>query len=150
VSEKPRWYLEFKKCVNELKKKSNNQWYKSLQDNLEVLRETGSGNCVAWSLLMKEIALKFNLTIYLIILNSPKSIERHQVSVVVEKDGSTYLQSCLSLTKQKVRIVEPIKKKELLEKLTECSRSAEWQSDTIVIDRLERFRKGRKALLVRD
>ncbi len=148
MSERPRWLLEFKKQVRELRKKSNECWYKSLQDNLLQLKETGRGNCVAWSLLLLEITLRYKLTSYLIILSSTKDRARHQVSVVVESDGSTYLQSCISITRQEVKIIQPLNKQELLEKLTTCARGAGWHKDSISIDTLEKFKNGKKIVLL--
>ncbi len=150
MSEKPAWLLEFRKQVKELRKKSNDCWYETTQDNLLRLKETGRGNCVAWSLLLSEIIIKFNLTFYLMILSNARDRVRHQISVIVEPDGGTYLQSCISVTRQKVEITKPLSKQELLEKLTICAENAGWRKSNIAIDRIEKFKNGKKIVLLHD
>jgi hypothetical protein len=147
----PKWLKEFKNQVESLRKISGDSWYKDLQDNLGRLKETGRGNCVAWSLLMKDIALKFKLTVYLIILSSPETTtERHQVSVIVDIEGTTYLQSCIYIGRQSVVIKGRTSKKRLLELLLECCRACEWHCESIEISRLEKFCNGKKNILVQD
>lgn len=56
----PEWVIEFRKEINELKKKTRNgNIYNKSQESWQTLKETGRGNCVATSDLFENILSKY-------------------------------------------------------------------------------------------
>ena len=93
----PRWILKFEKEVSKLRKISKNKWYLHPQPSLVALKRTGRGNCVAWSKLMTEIAIKHNLLVIQLVIGEQREKKnskfRHQITVVIERDRTVWLQS---------------------------------------------------------
>ncbi len=105
-SDIPFWVQEFKKRVKDLRKLAGDKdWFLDFQNSIKRLKETGQGNCIAWSKLMVEITTKSDLVTILVVIrdrNEEKSGEyRHQICVVVGKDNTVWYQSNLWLRKFK-------------------------------------------------
>lgn len=138
------WFRLFKSKVRESTTKSNGHPYKREQPDLKELKRTGRGNCVAWSLLMKEIANQFGLTIFLLVIRKAKTDKRHQMSVVIEPHGTMHIQSCTSIRKLWIVIDGQEDRETLIQKLTVCAEQYGWGKDTIVED-ITRVRNGRSS-----
>ena len=93
----PLWVKSFRNAVKKLKSLAGRKdWYDLNQPNLRELKNTGRGNCVAWSELMAEIALIENLVTIIVTIadvDEDKSGEmRHQICVIIDKDNTVWYQ----------------------------------------------------------
>jgi len=94
---------DFKLRVRQLDKISGGQFYKYPQPSLEVLEETGRGDCVAWAKLLSKVTISHNvdyeyLTVYQIV-DEGKDPEKHRVSTFYDRRGQRWAQSCTEVRK---------------------------------------------------
>ena len=99
----PDWALKFQYKVIQLEIIAGpNNWYKHPQPYLSVLKRTGRGNCVAWSKLVREIALKAGLIPVLIVIGGlieDPDDSWHQFCVIIDNDNTIWYQNCRDLVK---------------------------------------------------
>lgn len=153
-----RWAEEFKRQVKRLKEKSRGNWYKYPQPSLRKLKKTGQGDCVAWSKLSREIATKFGLTVFLIVIMHRRDKygqwSRHQISRVFEKDRMVWNQSNIWLgPSMQVRTSTRLSMANMLRvirtSLRESARKWHWKS-TPFIDDLWYCRGKKVERIIRD
>ena len=93
----PIWVTEFQREIDKLKKKTKNgDIYQYPQGNLEILKKTGRGDCIAISRLFREILRKHNIdrVQHLVVgVMDPKDEANHQITVVYEDKEKIWLQS---------------------------------------------------------
>ena len=94
---KSGWACEFRRQVKKLKRKSGEKWYNRSQPHIGELQKTGRGNCVAWSLLAKKIAIGMGLQV--VVLDTKNIRDNriwwslHRTIIVFEKNGEVWQQS---------------------------------------------------------
>lgn len=94
-------------------------WYDYNCDKLSELKITGRGNCVAWSNFAVELAQKYGLRAISINIEDRsvknKDADSHQITVIYERDGTIWYQSCTTTKRlYKPRSKEKISKTEKL------------------------------------
>ncbi|MBI5139977.1 MAG: hypothetical protein HZA94_00830 [Candidatus Vogelbacteria bacterium] len=126
------WADEFMKQVKRLKQKSGGNWYKHPQPSLKELKRTGQGNCVAWTKLAKEIALKMGLEFFIVSIRYKGDHKTwwslHQIGYVFDRDGSVWSLSNIWIKRtRKFRKAAKVSMTDMIETIRRSLRNSRWK-----------------------